>query len=360
MKKLICLILCLCLCLCGCGKEDSESRDFVSVWYITGQEPKGLETLVNEYNKSRPDGCLPVSLRAFPHEQALAAAFELRGPDLLLCYHGRAMQLYEQGVLTEVGAKAPVYNGGIRESFEFAGKSFFPIGSELQLLCENEALLAEESLKNFELFCRSAMEYSMENKKPAFTADDFSALFCHELLCMDTQFHGKLETDKNNELFRYLYNLLTEAAMEGALLSTEYASVDIILDNALPYAMANSRSLVYAKDRQVYPMPSFRDSLAYPAQCLGIAVTAGQGRSPESIASFLDYVNRSENSAALALASGLAPAVENQTEGENSLESCLLEIGAYYEPYFPLDSSDYIKNRLSFEAVFRNTLNRLY
>ncbi len=356
MKKILCLLLCL--CLCGCAAEEPESRDSVSLWYVQGQELRGLERLVSEYNANRPSGTLPVSLRSFPHEQGLAAAFEQLRPDLLLCSEQKAEQLYFAGLLQRLSVAVPQYSEGIKAALDYEGECYFPIGTRLQVLVESEELFEKQELQNLELFCRAAMEYSRENNEAAFTADDFSALFCHALLCMDTEFHGNVSVDKNNERFRYLYNLLTESVMEGALLSAAYSSADILASRALPYALADSRSLVGLEGVNVYAPPGFQSSLNYPASCLGIAVTAANGRDMESVGTFADYVN--QNSAELALKSGLAPAVVSDVRANNSLENCLLEIGAYYNPYFPPANSDYEKNRLSFEAVFRNTINRLY
>ena len=111
---------------------------------------------------------------------------------------------------------------------------------------------------------------------------------------------------------------------------------------------------------QVYPAPAFKNSLKYPGLFLGLAVTAGEGRSLKSIESFLDYVNQPEINSSLALGSGLVPAVPDMVQRDSSFENCLMEIGAYYELYLPTADSDYMKNRLRFEAVFRNTINRLY
>ena len=152
--------------------------------------------------------------------------------------------------------------------------------------------------------------------------------------------------------------MLTHSRMEGALLSAPYSSADIMASRALPYAFADSKSLVGLNGVNVYAAPAFQSSLSYPASCLGLAVTAAKGRDMESVASFVDYVN--QESSALALKSGLAPAVLSDMAGESSLEKCLLEIGAYYNPCFPAENSDYERNRLSFDAVFRNTINRLY
>ena len=359
MKKLICILLCL--CLCGCAKAPEESRETVSLWYVEGSQPQGLEELVAKYNKERAEGTLPVSLRSFPHEQALAAAFELRAPELLLCDYAKAEQLISQGRLFSVQAEQPEYWGNISQSMLSAGELYFPIGSRVQLLAEGEKLFENESLRSLDAFCAAASHYAEANNSPVFTADDFSQLFSHAMLCLDTKFSAELARDKNNELFRYVYNLLAECALDGALLSSEFSSVDILARKALPYALADSCSLVNVADSvQVYPAPAFKGSLKYPAQALGIAVSAPQGRNYGSVAAFLDYVNQPRHNSALALDSGLVPAVANEALAENSLQSCLLEIGEYYTLCYFGENSEYMKNRLSFEAVFRNSIKRLY
>lgn len=360
MKKILCLFLAFCLLFSGCAKEE-QSRDSVSLWYIQGQEPEGLEELVNEYNKSLPSGLLPVSLRSFAHEQALAAAFDMKAPDLLMCYHTKAGQLYEQSLLRGCKPRRPEYGGALVESLDYIGRSFFPLGTQVQLLAGSSDTFDEAVFSDLEGFCRAAVDYTKENSKAAFTADDFSALFCHALLSLDTQFHAELSADKNKDVFKYVYNLLIETVLEGAMLSTEYSSFDVLMASKLPYAFVNSRDLAKMQhELQVYPEPAFKSSLKYPGLCLGLAVTAGEGRSLASIESFLDYVNQAEVNSSLALASGLVPAVPDMRQSDSSLKNRLMEIGAYYELFLPVADSDYMKNRLRFEAVFRNTINRLY
>ena len=164
MRKLFCLLLCLCLFMTGCTESRDEKRESISLWYVLGQEPKGLEELVTEYNKALPEGCLPVSLRSFSHEQGLAAAFEQLRPELLLCYDQTAQRLNNSGLLKETAGLSFNYSEGILKSLDYAGKSFFPIGTKLQLLAESESLFTAEELENLELFCNAAMRYSEENK----------------------------------------------------------------------------------------------------------------------------------------------------------------------------------------------------
>lgn len=356
MKKLLCLLLCL--FLCGCSKTETESRDSVTLWYVQGQEPKGLEKLVNEYNANRPQGTLPVSVRSFPHEQSLAAAFEQLRPDLLVCKLHKAQQLDEAGLLQSLSVPQVQYSDGVKAALDFEGESYFPIGMSLQLLVEAKPLFEKTQLESMEQFCTAAMDYSRAEGEPVFTADDFSLLFCNSLLAMDTEFHADIALDKSSERFRYLYNLLTQCVMEGALMSCAYRCADVLASAALPYALADSKSLVGLEGVNVYAAPRFQSSLDYIASCEGLAVTAAEGRDMKSVAAFADYVN--QNSPSLALRSGLAPAVLSDIQPSSSLENCLLEVGAYYNPCFPAENSDYEKNRLSFEAVFRNTVNRLY
>ena len=360
MKRILCLILSLCLALCGCAKQE-QSRDTVSLWYVQGQEPAGLEKLVNEYNESLSASLLKVTLRSFPHEQALAAAFDMRPPDLMLCYHTKAAQLCDQGRLRDCAAADLQYAEGIEQSLAFAGKSYFPLGVQVQLLAEAEAVFGDDELRDLESFCTAAKEYSLRKGRPAFTADDFSQLFSHALVSLDTEFHADIGMDKNGDIFKYVYNLLAETAMEGGMLATEYSAVDILLNEQLPYALTLSTELVKASDKlSARPEPTFRNSLKYPGLCIGFAVTAGEGRSLKSVENFLNYVNQTGRNSSLALGAGLVPALPDMQQRETSLENCLMEIGAFYELYLPSADSDYMKNRLRFEAVFRNTVNRLY
>ena len=95
----------ICALLGGCAGARAQTRDSVSVWYIEGDALAGpLAQAASEYNGAVEDGLLGVSLRSFSDEAALSAAFESGRPDLLLCSTAKAVDLYERGVLRDVGA----------------------------------------------------------------------------------------------------------------------------------------------------------------------------------------------------------------------------------------------------------------
>ena len=362
MKKLFGVLCLFALLLSGCAGPEEQSRNTLSIWGLQEHLPSGLEDAAAAYNTANGEG-LTISLRSFPDEEALAEAFNLARPDLLFCSYRRAEELQERGHLRSLGEQLtvlPAYGGGLDQRLPLAGDCFFPLGTVVQLLCARENGISPEELSDPEKLCDAALRYRRAEAVPAFTADDFSAFFLHAMLSVEEEFHARLSRDKNNDRFKYIYNLLTETALDGALLSTEYRAVDLLESDALPLALADSRSLA-GFSGPVAPAPAYRSSLRYPGDTLGFAVTAERGRDMAPIARFLDQLHTGGRSCSLALRSGLVPALPGEQEEDlRPAAACLLELGLYYEIYLPDKSSDYIKNRPEFEAAFRKTLERLY
>ncbi len=358
---MLAILLLFSLLLPGCAcREENTGRDTVSIWYLQEQTLQGLEELAEEYNREKGKDSLPVSLRAFADEKAMAEALDLTRPDLLLCDYRKAEEWEEKGHLRKLNGQlpgGPDYSGSLGARLPFAGASYFPVGSAVQLLCSGKQ--DPDALSDPEKLCEEVLRYRKKEGSAGFTADDFAAFFYHALLSADTQFHADMKQDKREDRFKYVYNLLAETAVEGGLLSTAYRAADAVESGALPFALADSRTLP-GFSGLVGPSPVFQRSLQYPGRTLGFAVTAGESRDASHIAAFLAFLYGEERSCSLALANGLVPALPAEQEEAGELEQCLLELAFYYELHLPDKDSDYEKNRLTFEAAFRNTLERLY
>lgn len=355
-----------CVLLCACGSGPKEPlRDAVSVWYLEGDPlADGLSELAREYNENVEGGLLIVALRPFPDEDALGAAFETAQPDLLLCSWQKAEELYQRGVLRDIGAAlkadAPQYSGELCSRFASVGRGFFPVGSAVQLLYWQEgALTAQQCSDPDALFSLAALQGSRDHL-PFFTADSYSALFYELLLSLDTEFHADRQMDLRQIKYIYLYNLLAEAAYEGSLVSMDYSGVDLVSGGYLKCAAVFSDSLTDAPldGFSLSPLPHFQNGRGCLGEMSGLAVTARSGRSIRSISAFLRFLFSESRAAQLSLQSGLLPSMEGVsiTGEESGLAQALMQVYTGYTLHLPDVEGDYVKNRASFETDYRKTL----
>lgn len=363
---LILAAACVLLCACGGGSKEPV-RDAVSIWYLEGDPLAGeLSELAREYNENVEGELLTVALRPFSDEEALGAAFETAQPDLLLCSYQKAEELYERGILRDIGAAleadAPQYADTLRARFASMGRGFFPIGSLIQLLYYRENTLNAKQLSDPDaLFTYAALQGSQDHL-PFFTADSYAALFYELLLSLDTEFHADRQLDLRQVNYIYLYNLLAEAAYEGSLVSMSYTGEELVSGGYLPCAAVSSASLVDAPldGFSLSPLPHFQSGKACVGNMIGLAVTARSGRSIRSISAFLRFLFSENRAAELSLKSGLLPAMEAAVPaGENRLSQTLMEIYKGYELHLPDTAGDYMKNSASFEDDFRRALSLL-
>ena len=350
----------ICALLGGCAGARAQTRDSVSVWYIEGDALAGsLAQAVSEYNGAVEDGLLGVSLRSFSDEAALSAAFESGRPDLLLCSTAKAVDLYERGVLRDVGAAlsggAPAYPDCLSSRFDGVGRGFFPLGSSVQLLYSSASAGLSPALDAERLFTLAAA-CGRDERLPFLTADSFADLVYQLMLSLGSEFHADREADLRDVNYSYVYNLLADAAYDGGLVSLGYGGAELVRSGYLSCAAVRSQSLAGLDEAgyTVSLLPVFGGSRACLADTLGLAVTAREGRSVRSISAFLSWLFQGERSGALALESGLVPAC---TGGallpDTALEERLMEIYSGYELVMPDYSGDFLKNRDGFEARFR-------
>lgn len=345
-----------------------ESRGTVSVWYVkTDTLATGLEELCEEYNSTHPRTALPVSLRAFDSEEKLAAECEKSLPDLMLCPHGRAFDLGARSLLTDLSAElgsAVDYPMTLSSRNTAIGRSFFPIGCDVQALLINTALCPDVDVEtgyvDIGTLCRVAQDYTTASGKPFFAVDDYAALFYTALLREGEEFTAAVRRGAESENYKALYNLLAECAYSGAL-SQSAAPAAEVCAGALPCAIIHTSAL-WRQDCEglrLYPLP--RLSAAAEAQtgaqsrlgtAHGLAVTAGGSRSTDDIAAFLDWLFSSGRDTRLALGSALVPAQSGSIATHDEMWSALLSLADGSITALPGADAEFSMNRADFNADF--------
>jgi len=371
MKKTIIAAICalfICCIFCSCSKTEEENRDTVSIWYAPDCHvpAEKLVALVNEYNELRSEDYLAVSLRSFESIETLANAFESGRPDLLLCSHDKAFDLYDRGELrdikAELGNALPQYVQTISQRSPAIGGSFYPLGSQVPLVYVREDVYNPVIFSDFEAFLAEASGYYSTYNCPFFTADSFSQLFYSLLLRLDTEFHADSKTDSRSKNYTYVYNLIANAAYYGGLAPMESRGVELVQSGKLAAAIVASSDLAAAQEEYYCfcPLPEFGGNSVCLANIQGFAVTAREGRSLDSIVSFLSWLFENERLNTLALGSGLVPAAAytGNTSG-GKLESLLLELSDSSDLHTPDYYCDYMKNRYEFEVYIRAALSQL-
>ena len=204
------------------ASRPDESRGTVVIWYVEDDPlSAGLKKLAVEYNNSHARSSLPVKLRCFSDEDALAGAFETGAPDILLCSHYRAFDMDRRGKLTDIsgdlGKSGPEYPKTVSSRGSSIGKSFFPVGLDMQALLINHSLCTSGSFDTMDALCAAAGAYRAETGKAFFAVDSYSSLFFTELLREDEEFTAAVPINSADESAVTLYNLLAECAYDGSI-----------------------------------------------------------------------------------------------------------------------------------------------
>ena len=364
-RVLVCLlVLGLLLGLCACGREkEAGSRDSVSIWYRTGDPlAEELTALVHGYNRRLSPELLPVTLRVFPDEESLAAAFETARPDLLLCDHTRAMDLSARGLLRDMkgplAGRVPAYPASLGEGFDGLGRSFFPLGIQVDLLYYRSDALPEGARDHWESLMGWAAAYGREQRLPAFTAESFGDLFYLGLFARGEEFHALRERALRGDAYRDFYNLVAESAYQGGLAVSRYAAADLVQSGYLPCALVRSGSLRGASFQGFALSPAPETGETCPGECCGLAAMAREGRSTRSAAAFLQWLLEEGRMNALALDSGLVPPVAASPSRGGPLAELLTELSRTAVFHLPEGDGDYAKNRDAFEAAFRRDMGQ--
>lgn len=341
-----------------------ESRGTVSIWYV-GQDSlaAGLEELCGEYNNSHPRTTLPISLRAFESEDELAAACEKSLPDLILCPHTRAFDLGGRSLLVELDAeleRAVDYPMALSSRNAAIGKSFFPVGCDIQVLLINSALVEGGDFESFADFAGAAQEYAEAKKQPYFAVDDYAALFFTELLREGEEFTGSVRRGAESENYKALYNLLAECAYVGAL-ATDDAGAKAVCAGTLPCALTHTAAL-YGLDCEgvalctIPPLSGAGSTTDRLGTAYGLAVTAGGSRSAGDIAAFLDWLFSGGRDTKLALGAALVPAQSGSISTRSDLWEALLALNDGSVTALPGSTDEFSLQRAEFDAEFRGKM----
>ncbi|MBO6040252.1 MAG: hypothetical protein J6P58_03500 [Oscillospiraceae bacterium] len=350
MRKTLCLLLlvCLLLPLCACGREAATYP--VSLWLSEDDPLASAMTLaVEEYNRTRKASAPPLALRRFESAAALEQALGTARPDLLLCSHTLSFALDERALLTNAGVSVS-YPEAVAYRAEGIGRSVYPIGSRVQLLCS-----AEEPPAGFGALCARAAAYGAETRLPFLGADSYADLLC-QLVLASGEFHADRERDCFSEAFRAGWNALADAAFSGGLYVGE-ADAFALLRSALPAVIVYSDALASG-------VPEGRAlSLLCPegtpllADQRTLAVLSRDGRQQRGAAAFLRWFFSGDRAAKLALSCALIPALPGG-EGADALSSLLLSLRER-TLWLADGGSDYIRNRAAFEQDFRKAMDLL-
>jgi len=257
-------------------------------------------------------------------------------------------------------SQSPEYPDYLGKRLSYTGRSFFPLGFEVELLYSAEGCLDVPMLREPNSFCAGITGLG-EKGMPAFSADDFSALFYQWLLSAGAEFHAVRARDLEQDDYIYIYNMLAEAAYEDKLAAMDYAGWELVRGGYVKAAAVSSRSLG-AMDHEGYDincLPRFKDDPNYLADCFGIAVTAKEGRSLRSITAFLSWLSEGSRLEKLALDTALVPAAKGERVAANKLERLLLEMRDSLVMHLPGSDSDYLENRENFEKDFRKAVDML-
>ena len=363
-RSLICLLAALCLLLCACGAPRAKA-DSISLWYAEDDPAAAaLCALAADYNRTADKELLRISLRALPDGESLAAAAGAGSlPELLLCSHDLALTLQEQGLLRDMraalGDAAPAYPADLAPHDEGLGRSVFPLGAAVQLLCRRED---EPAPADLEALFRRAADYGRETGLPYCTADAFAPLFYQLLLLRDTEFQALRERDLRSPAYPEVYNLLAGAAYDHGLCVSDAAGARLVQSGQLPCALVDAPRLpgLALSGCVLTPLPGIGEGGPYLADLRCLAVTAREGRAGRSLGAFLAWLLEDARLQDLALQSGLVPVHSGAPVAEDSpLNALLCGMGTRYRLFLADDSRSYLENRAAFEADFRAALARL-
>lgn len=350
-----------------CLNTGGGSGSRLSLWYAESDFPSSaMEDLAREYNSQRGRDSYELSLRSFSGEEELAAAFELERPDLLLCSYTRAADLGSRELLGAVELADRDYLPALEEALPFAGRSFFPIGSQVPLLAYNAGVLEQAGISpdfgSFEDFMALAADYKEKNGGPFFSAESLSPLLCSCCASLGFRLEGQPERDGLNEDFARIYNALASAAMEGSFLPPGEDRLELAAAGLLPCVVLDkppAEGLPQGLSYAALPLPEGGEDVYLP-QVLGFAVTGANSYALPSVRDFVLWL-REGFTGEDGLALGLMP-VEDKAQASPTEEPGLLLMESYLSRrayiYPPL--GDFARNRQDMEAELCRALDLLY
>lgn len=346
------------------GSDDTQK---LTLWYIEGDcTPGKLEKLKKQYNRTAGGERLKLAVRSFADEEALSVAFNSTVPDLLVCSYIRAGDFMDRGMLSEVESGDTEYPENILELMPTAGKSFFPIGSEVGLLVMNKKLCAEAgltgafaSLQELTDYCN---EYMKKTGKQFFSAESYASLINAAMCSLDAPFSGNIRKDAYSSAFKTVYNLLAECGYEGSLMDAGTQSAQYVSEGLLPCAYVPSTRLNSLSGKGIslalLPLPENGEK-ACPAELVGIAVTSTDSEKLSSASAFLEWLNEDGRCDELAMASALLPLGTPEQNQKVYWEALLTELEESFTLRYMNRGSSFIANHSDFDASFSTALDLL-
>ena len=346
MRKALPVLILLCALLLGaCGARAEESYS-LTLWY-TETDPLAdpVIRLVEAYNRERGRDALAVTVRGWTDEEHLLSALQSGArPALVLCTHALAFTLQDRDMLRDLPLSGPSYPAWLCDRSPCVGHGFFPIGSELDLLCAQAGFSAALP----ELLEQSAA-YGRENAAPCLSVERFAPLFYQVLLDAGVEFSADSQRDVFSENYVNLYNALAEAVFDGGL--TGSGSLDTSCRIA-------SSTALRTRDLGACRLSPLSDGPLL-AVCRGLAVTVRDTRMQRALPDFLRWLMQTDRLSGAALESGLIPAAEDPLPPRTDLEAELVLLQRRIL-HLPDPGCSYYVNQSSFETEFRAALELLH
>lgn len=341
--------------------RSDDSRGTLTIWYVeSAVGADRLSKLAEGYNKSTSRAELPVKLKGFADEEALAAAFDSGAPDLVFTSHYRAFDMAARGKLADMSdyikPSSLAYPKELSSRNECIGKSFFPVGYDVPILLRNTALCQGADLSTLPALTHSAQSYYEKTGTPFYAVDSYSALFFTAFLREGEEFTAEL-TSKPSEAYALLYNSLAENAYTGAAALYADSAAQRVFSGELACAVTSvsALSLTLESPFAISAVPPLTTESGQGAlgEAWGFAVAALGSRSMNDISAFLSYVFSDNRDARLALQSRLVPAQEATLITRDGLYTALLTLDPGGITALPAADSAFCTRRDTFERDFR-------
>ena len=342
-------------------------QEQLSLWYAEEPVPSSaMEELAVRYSSQHGGEDCRLVLRSFSSEAELATAFESERPDLLLCSYTRAASLGSRGLLDSVELADSDYLPAIEEALPFAGRSFFPLGSQSPILVYNTAMLEEAGISpefdSFEDFMEKAGEYKNKKHLPFFSAESLLPLLSSCCGSLGYRIVGELKKDGLSEDFSAIYNSLALAALDGSFLPPGEDRLDLASAGLLPLVVLDAPrtgSLPEGLSYAPLPLPQGGRQVYVP-DILGFAVTGANSYALPQARDFALWLRDSFSQKDI-LAMGLIPATSlSETEASSELEGILVESWQEAEALLYPPLSDFTENRRDMEEALCHALDLLY
>lgn len=361
IKRLTALLAALVLCVffssCALREESHEPTETLSVW-CTADSPvtAALADLTSEYNALFGPSA-SVQLKIFPSESAMAEAFNIIRPDLMVCTRSRASRLVSGGQLSAVTGLPGKTGIHLNPGFvPFSDDSFIPLGGEGPLLLCAPGFSSDVSTLSGLIDAAAAQD------GPFMAVSSWSDVFAAvengtDSLC----FFYELEKDAETDGFAEIYNQFAELSYSGRLSFSGHAA-EKVTAGQLTCAIVSSSELgeLNLDGCAVVSMPDMVDE---PSQFLsavwGFAVSAPAGRSAEPAAAFIRWLFEGSRLGDATIRCGLIPS-SACTVRNTPLYAALFDICRNSRLYALPEDSAFYDCQYDFDAEVAAAMARLY